>query len=286
MGIRPLKGVTIEITDAGDTIRIQNESLTHGLRFRSIGFPQRLFRNPRLGRAGNVRTEHRCETGRLSDIRGCSGLQFIGNDIVDLTDPGAIGKSRDERFVARVFAKEEQQRIYESANPDKTLWMLWACKETAFKVAGKLDRQILWAPSRFNVQINGDASLGAVNGTVNWPHGNVSVEVRIEPCFIHCIGSSSNPWDLHVITKGIGQLSSNGNAPPDLSERVRALIKKSLACRTSKKKADIKIVRPSGPRGLLPPVVYIDESIASIDISISHDGMFVAYAYVLAGNLD
>ena len=64
-------------------------------------------------------------------------MTSIGNDIVDLTDPDNIGKSRDRRFIARVFTPEEQVRIDRSESPDTTLWMFWAAKEAAFKAISK-----------------------------------------------------------------------------------------------------------------------------------------------------
>ena len=36
---------------------------------------------------------------------------WIGNDIVDLAEPGVAGKERDRRFVDRVFTPDERARI-------------------------------------------------------------------------------------------------------------------------------------------------------------------------------
>ncbi|PIP08679.1 MAG: hypothetical protein COX51_03190, partial [Syntrophobacteraceae bacterium CG23_combo_of_CG06-09_8_20_14_all_50_8] len=61
-------------------------------------------------------------------------LLRVGNDIVDLTHPHAKGKSRDLRFLKRVFLPDEERQILASHEPDTMLWTLWTGKEAAYKV--------------------------------------------------------------------------------------------------------------------------------------------------------
>ncbi|MDX1568780.1 MAG: 4'-phosphopantetheinyl transferase superfamily protein, partial [Longimicrobiales bacterium] len=65
-------------------------------------------------------------------------MSRVGNDVVDLRHPRCQGKSRDRRFVERVFTFEEALVIYESEDPDRAVWRAWAAKEAAFKVVSKL----------------------------------------------------------------------------------------------------------------------------------------------------
>ena len=82
----------------------------------------------------------------------------LGNDVVDLTDPGAVGKCRDARFVARVFTPDEQAWIAAAAAPDRALWRLWAAKEAAYKAARKTVSGLVFAHRAFAV----DPVLGRV----------------------------------------------------------------------------------------------------------------------------
>jgi phosphopantetheinyl transferase (holo-ACP synthase) len=61
----------------------------------------------------------------------------LGNDIVDLADLRHQGKATDQRFLHRVFTVDERETVRSSSQPDQTLWMLWAGKEAAFKTLSK-----------------------------------------------------------------------------------------------------------------------------------------------------
>ena len=77
---------------------------------------------------------------------------WIGNDVVDLAEPGVAGKERDRRFMDRVFTPEERERILEAAAPTIALWKTWAAKETAFKIASKLREGLVFAHRAFEVE--------------------------------------------------------------------------------------------------------------------------------------
>jgi phosphopantetheinyl transferase (holo-ACP synthase) len=62
---------------------------------------------------------------------------YLGNDIVDLSDPRHLGKAEDQRFLERVFDAKERHRIGAAAEPDLAIWTRWAGKESAFKTVSK-----------------------------------------------------------------------------------------------------------------------------------------------------
>jgi phosphopantetheinyl transferase (holo-ACP synthase) len=73
----------------------------------------------------------------------------VGNDIVDLVEPEAIGKFQDKRFINRVFCSSEQHVICTAALPDSALWTLWAAKESAFKIYAKRTSNPSFAHRKF-----------------------------------------------------------------------------------------------------------------------------------------
>ena len=77
---------------------------------------------------------------------------MLGNDIVDLNEAGVAGKSHNARFVERVFSREEKSAISLSENPDLTLWMFWAAKETAYKIISKITGPPVFSYKKFRNQ--------------------------------------------------------------------------------------------------------------------------------------
>ena len=65
----------------------------------------------------------------------------MGNDVVDLREPRSPGQSEKSGFLHRVFTDAETAWIRKGAvgaDRDRRLWILWAAKETAFKVISKI----------------------------------------------------------------------------------------------------------------------------------------------------
>ena len=60
---------------------------------------------------------------------------MLGNDIVDLADPETSWGGQHPRFDQRVFTSCERAALLRSPDPQRTRWVLWAVKESAFKGA-------------------------------------------------------------------------------------------------------------------------------------------------------
>ena len=134
-------------------------------------------------------------------------LTFIGNDIVDLTDPGNIGKSGDDRFLQRVFTNTERTCIAAAAAPDMMLWALWAAKETAYKIANKVDLLAIFTPRLYPVVLSPGDDGPALSGMVDTPQGQIAVRVSIAPDYLHCIGATPLPGILDHVLWDIERLS-------------------------------------------------------------------------------
>jgi len=82
---------------------------------------------------------------------------LVGNDVVDLRDPENQPGAIHPRFDERVFTPVERARLTDEATAHRTRWLMWAAKESAFKVARKLDPGVRFLPRRFRVDFEGDA---------------------------------------------------------------------------------------------------------------------------------
>lgn len=210
-------------------------------------------------------------------------MTFIGNDIVDLTDPGNIGKSRDNRFLQRVFTSAERECISAAAAPDVMLWTLWAAKETAYKIASKADLLAVFTPRLYPVVLSPDDYEPTRSGVVYSPQGPVAIRVSITPDYLHCIGATQLSGILdHVLwdTERLSPAKEGGD--PDPSAAVRRIAGRRLAALLDVPAVDIDIRRFQDMDRWTPPTTYVEGQPARFDLSLSHDGDFVAYALVAA----
>ncbi len=77
---------------------------------------------------------------------------LVGNDVVDLHDSENRPEALHARFDARVFTSDERAVLSASASVHQLRWTLWAAKESAYKVARKLDSAVRFLPKDFVVQ--------------------------------------------------------------------------------------------------------------------------------------
>ncbi len=210
-------------------------------------------------------------------------MPHVGNDVIDLTDPGKTGKSRDVRFISRVFTSGERDFIFRSSNPDETLWTLWAGKEAAYKVMMKSDPRVCSIPRAYPVELNKREDLLFRDGTVKTPAGTVWIRVFREDDAVHVIGTDPCPGYPEEIVGGVASVDSLESDADPSADRASFLVRESLLRRLSeflgRSPSEMEIRRLEEHRGLGPPRVYIQGKPSALDISMSHDGRFVAYAF-------
>jgi phosphopantetheinyl transferase (holo-ACP synthase) len=205
---------------------------------------------------------------------------------VDLSDPRNRGKSRDLPFMQRVFTPSERDRIAGSENPDRELWTLWAAKETAYKVLSKSLPSLSSAPGLFAVTLSSPGPSAvrseALRGKVACLSGRVAIRIYRSDEYAHCVGTDE---DINlaegIIVQVIRLADGTGASPlPDESRLTRDAAAQRLSAHLDLKAEEIEIRRIKKDRGLGPPVVYARGEKTTVDISLSHDGCFGAFAFV------
>jgi len=216
-----------------------------------------------------------------------------------------VKKSMDSRFLKKILTDDEIEIVNLARNSDTALWSFWACKEAAYKVIKKSHNEDSFMPRRWSVNIrlqstNHTASSGAESndrlinniGQHNQPQtsyregqviipGRDAVYVRLfsHPSYVHCVGADSLStldylnWGIDVLT----QREDGRNDNP--SSFARQCLVRSLAGFLHLNFSDIKIRRIKKGAVLQPPSVYIGGKRSAIDVSLSHDGRFIAYAF-------
>lgn len=223
-------------------------------------------------------------------------MRRVGNDIVDLLHPHAQGKSNNTRFRKRILHPEEERLLLADSEPDAMLWALWTGKEAAYKAIQKEQLDITSKPLLYKVQFSRteariepgepvDTLLPGERrllGAVATPRGNINLETRITASYVHSIATSFTPDSGTRIVWQVQRMPCDNPTPAYESSYVRAAAQRHLALYLpGSRPQDIEIRRAQGPRGLGPPLVYLRGQATAIDISLSHEGAFAAFAFAV-----
>lgn len=232
----------------------------------------------------------------------------MGNDVVDLDDPRTHGRAGDERFVQRVFDDAERATIFEAEDPDLELWAHWAGKEAGFKIVSKL----IGAPPPFvhrafkvrwtdggGVTTTPPTRAWFREGWVTYEEHAARISVTHCPGSMHAIGFGVVPGQeaapvLRPSLAAIDSPLSPWAGPLDaLRERftsreldavysrhsaaVRLGARSTLAAVLGVAEDRLEIVCDPGPTSQRPPRVLLDGRRGGMDVSLSHDGRWIAW---------
>jgi hypothetical protein len=179
---------------------------------------------------------------------------MLGNDVIDLAEARALCKERDERFLNRVFTAEERSCIAGAIDPALALWMIWAAKESLFKIESRRNPAAVFAHQKFRVPGLLEITFAA-NGPLHLELGELQFQWEWTEQFLHCVVASAG-WSGTV---------EEGND-------VRALALRMIGV----KGAEIR--REPGPVRALAPVAWLGNKALPGIVSLSHDGRFIAAA--------
>jgi hypothetical protein len=239
-------------------------------------------------------------------------LPPVGNDIVDLKLPENQGKNKDDRFLGRVFTAEERDRIAGAAHPETILWGFWAAKEAAFKVVSRDDPTVLSIPRRYAILLDAgdeygtasgaDKSAGPVASAVNGPsrsvdplgtsemflagrvitpRGELALRITVTNEYVHAL-SATTGRDLDNVSQRVDRVDVGDDPGDDASAFVRRQLLGEIARCLDCPLGELSMGKePLGPGA---PFVLRRGQRLAVDISLSHDGRFAAYAFMIRKN--
>jgi phosphopantetheinyl transferase (holo-ACP synthase) len=187
---------------------------------------------------------------------------MVGNDVVDLQDRSTRSEALHRRFDARVMSPRERDRLDAAGEPRQLRWTLWAAKESAFKLAKRRDRRVIFAHSRFETDLDEDG-----HGTVRLDDWSCTVSVRREGSALHCIAA---PGSVGGIVSRVDRLAP-GIAP---SDGVRQLAIATLARHLGIEPTALRI---TSNQDRIPHLSVSGHRLGHL--SLSHHGEFVAFAW-------
>ena len=238
-------------------------------------------------------------------------MVFVGNDVVDLANPRTEGRGSDDRFIARVFDDTEQEAIRAEGGSDVELWSRWAAKEAAFKAISKvigvppafLHRtfRVEWSNSRGGDTAQDDPEEALVReGSVRHGDHVAEVTVRLRPGAVHAVAvcalhgtpaaptvrrrvarlvDPKSPWSgpLEELLHRFSQREADAVRSVE-SAAVRLAAREDVARLLGVAEKRVEIVCDPGQASRRPPRIIVDGSPAFADISLSHDGGWIAWA--------
>jgi phosphopantetheinyl transferase (holo-ACP synthase) len=205
----------------------------------------------------------------------------IGNDVVDLTDP-AIARHHDkERFIERVCCEDERARVATA----RDLWSLFAAKEAAYKAVVKLGG----SPGFGHRSIHVAPDLA----TVAWRDLRLALHIAVGDDHVHAVAWTEGGRPLARVVRVDAEASPvvDAEASPPIeaeSDRARAVLRELLSTALGYPAGELEVVRDSSPGswdGYGPPRVLLAGAKLDADVSLSHDGHFVAAAAILGAGL-
>lgn len=205
----------------------------------------------------------------------------VGNDVVDLKLPENQGKSGDDRFLGRVFTSEERDRIAGAAHPESFLWALWAAKEAAFKVVSRDDPTVASTSRRYDIRLDpSPVSETCLTGRAITPRGELVLRIIVTDDYVHAV-STATESNLDGIFQRVDRMGVGGD-PGEASDFVRRQLLREIARCLDCPLGELSVGKePLGPGA---PFVLRRGQPLDIEISLSHDGRFAAFAFMIRKN--
>ncbi len=194
---------------------------------------------------------------------------LVGNDVVDLGDPQSSPEALHARFDERVFTPDEREALNASVSMHVLRWTFWAAKESAYKVAKKLDPTVRFFPRDFAVrQMTGGRAVVI--------HRAGLFDVRLDStddwvCAVATVPAAGPPATPDPVRSGVARLEGSGADP---SRTVRELVCAALGPSMNLPPERVRIAT----NGRIPVALWQGRRLA-VDLSLSHHGRFVAWAW-------
>ncbi len=209
---------------------------------------------------------------------------MIGNDVVDLGDRETRAGAQHPRFDARVFAPCERRALESGEFGEGLRWILWAAKESAFKVARRDDPTTGFAPSRFVVELDRD-----LQGRVRHRGRDYPVQVSVTRDAVHAVATRSQAVGVRAACRfraagvsGVAEGAAPGRAAREFAaSEIARLLAVSASHLRFGRRGRIPELQPSGSaRSELDSarLASLERFLGRLAVSISHHGRFVAYA--------
>lgn len=201
---------------------------------------------------------------------------FCGNDILDINTAENIKSFTNPAYLTKVFTESELNYINSSKNRLISSYVFWACKESVYKLCFKSSQKAFsFFPKQF--LITAEPFLQNSNSYLAvFKNKSYSVTVEISEEYIHtfCFDKSGPGNNNYYFDSDVryDMFANQQNG----SLKCREFIKEKL----NSKYPYINIVEKEINGIILPGINVSGNPQSCSDISISHDGSWMAYSFI------
>lgn len=119
---------------------------------------------------------------------------MIGNDIIDLNLAKQNSRWKEQRFLDKLFSKEEQSFILSDTSRFQNIWRLWSMKESAYKIISRLEGRVRFNPTDYLCSMK-----SALDGQVIYKNTILFTTTNMNQKFIQTTAFFNRNWISEVI---------------------------------------------------------------------------------------
>lgn len=122
---------------------------------------------------------------------------MIGNDIIDLRLAGQESNWQRQGFLSKIFTAAEQEMIRQASIPSDMVWLLWSCKEAAYKIVNRVTNFRMYNPTKFSCTLS-DEQENTIRGKVLYAARTYSFISYRNSSYIHTVAASHDFFLSHI----------------------------------------------------------------------------------------
>lgn len=215
---------------------------------------------------------------------------MLGNDIVDLRDSDSDAATLSARFDERVFTTRERSAISSHSDPAVHRWRHWAAKEAAYKALRRQRPEVIFSPTRFEVDLPTDGSRegraryrSAPDSTSVHRQKDASFELHFladDSRVLHVIALSEENSGSRVVHDfcRLSEVDDSGDSEAP-SRGVRSLACRQLAADLRLETREVEVKK----HGRVPALAVRGNNVPAF-LSLSHHGDWVGFACAWPGS--
>ncbi|MBW8682748.1 4'-phosphopantetheinyl transferase family protein [Chitinophaga rhizophila] len=137
---------------------------------------------------------------------------MIGNDIIDLRLACQESNWQRKGYLGKIFTAAEQEMIHQAVTPSDMVWLLWSCKEAAYKIVNRISNIRVYNPIKFDCSLSGQQEQSITGKIYHAAKSYSFISHRSQHC-IHTIAVAheiffdsldiytGHDWPLHLLDK-------------------------------------------------------------------------------------
>lgn len=205
----------------------------------------------------------------------------VGNDVVDLRDPANQPSAIHARFDERVFPDAEILRLDALGAEARhhLRWTLWAARESAYKCLAQREPCTPFRPREMSVGLEGPLP-GQPSGRVEWRGRELEIHVDCRAGRVHVVALEPGEAVPVAPVSALRRIALPSEPDPHtVSAAARVLAATTVARSLGVSASGVRITTlPPTASGRAGPGALLDGQPLPVDLSISHDGGWIACA--------